>query len=203
MTDYYFNCMCNYLLFPNNISKDTIITFENFPLCTHPNILHGEKLVSRFPTKFVNRRTFCMTKLKEMCLHLAKGRYQRVSEENFEELLKTLNVNYILRKAAMASAPQMEVTEEKGVWTIKLSTILKTIELKFRVDEPFDEITPDGREVSSLASIHANKFIIFQNAKNFRQKSTRSIREFTADGCVHTIEVIGSGVTCIQNFKRL
>ena len=135
-------------------------------------------------------------------VHFAKGKYERVSEENFEELLETLNVNYLFRIAALASTPQMEVTEDKGVWTIKVSTILKSITLKFRVNEPFDEVTPDGREVSSIASIQGNKFIMFQNAKQIHQKSIRSISEFTEYGCIHTIEVIGSGVTCIQNYKR-
>ena len=97
--------------------------------------------------------------------HFANGKYQRISEENFEELLRSLEVNYLLRKAALASTPQMEVLEGKGAWAIKLSTILKTIELKFIVDEPFDEITPDGREVSSIATVHGNKLIMFQNAK--------------------------------------
>ena len=133
----------------------------------------------------------------------AKGKYQRVSEENYEDLLKTLNVGYLLRKAALASTPQMEVSEDDGVWTIKTSTVLKSIELKFRVDEAFDEVTPDGREVSSIASIEGNKFIIVQNAKRVNQKSTRSIREFTADGCVYTLEVIGADVVCTQKFKRL
>ena len=39
----------------------------------------------------------------------------------------------LLRKAATVSTPVMEVTEEEGTWNIKTSTILKTMELKFKV----------------------------------------------------------------------
>ena len=71
------------------------------------------------------------------------------------------------------------------------------------MDESFDEITPDGRDVSSVASVEGNKLVLVQNAKKKNQQSTRSIREFTKEGFVLTIEVLGTGVTSIQKFKRL
>ena len=48
-------------------------------------------------------------------------------------MFQELDVNFLLRKAATVSTPVMEVTEEGGVWTIKTSTTLKTMELKFKV----------------------------------------------------------------------
>lgn len=134
---------------------------------------------------------------------IAKGKYDRVSEENCEEVLKALNINFFLRKAATISTPQMEVTEEDGVWTIKTSTILKTIELKFKVGEPFDETTPDGRKVSSLVTVEGNKLICVQTAKVDGEISTKSIREFTEDECVVTMEIIGTEVVSVQTFKRV
>ena len=136
-------------------------------------------------------------------IELAKGKYLRVSEENYDELLTTLNVSWLLRKAATASTPHQEISENDGLWTIKTSTTMKTIELKFKMDESFDEITPDGRDVSSVASVEGNKLVLVQNAKKKNQQSTRSIREFTKEGFVLTIEVLGTGVTSIQKFKRL
>ena len=136
-------------------------------------------------------------------IELAEGKYLRVSEENYDELLTTLNVSWLLRKAATASTPQQEISENDGLWTIKTSTTMKTIELKFKMDESFDEITPDGRDVSSVASVEGNKLVLVQNAKKKNQQSTRSIREFTKEGFVFTIEVLGTGVTSIQKFKRL
>jgi len=41
------------------------------------------------------------------------------------------------------------VTETDGTWLIKTSTTLKSMELKFKLDEEFDETTPDGREVTA------------------------------------------------------
>ena len=37
------------------------------------------------------------------------GKYDRVSAENYDEFLKELDVNFMLRKAATASTPVFEV----------------------------------------------------------------------------------------------
>ena len=46
---------------------------------------------------------------------------------------QALDVNYLLRKAATVSTPVVEITEENGVWSIKSSTTLKSMDLKFKV----------------------------------------------------------------------
>ena len=83
-----------------------------------------------------------------------KGKYERTSAEKYEEMLKELDVNFLLRKAATASTPSnllyriknivkrifspaCEITEEGGVWTIKTSTTLKTMQLQFKVSIVF------------------------------------------------------------------
>ena len=81
-----------------------------------------------------------------------KGKYERTSAEKYEEMLKELDVNFLLRKAATASTPSnlfhlshinitrtiffpaCEITEEGGVWTIKTATTLKTMQLQFKVN---------------------------------------------------------------------
>ena len=57
-----------------------------------------------------------------------------MSAEKYEEFLKALDVSYILRKAATVSNPSLEISEDgAGVWSIKTSTTLKSMELKFKV----------------------------------------------------------------------
>merc|ERR1712212_215309 len=111
-----------------------------------------------------------------------KGTYERTSAENYEDMLKILDVNMLLRKAACASTPKMEVSEDGGVWTIKTSTTLKTMELKFKLGEQFDETTPDGREVTAV-----------EKAKKDGEKSTKSVREMNgADEMIYTMTIDGS-----------
>merc|ERR1711874_217156 len=81
-----------------------------------------------------------------------KGKYERTSADKYEELLKELDVNFLLRKAATVSTPVMDVSEADGVWTIKTSTTLKSMELKFKIGEEFDETTPDGRDVKAIVT---------------------------------------------------
>ena len=133
----------------------------------------------------------------------AKGKYERVSEEQYDDFLKALGVNFMLRKAATVSTPVMEVSELGGVWSIKTSTSLKAMELKFKIGEAFDETTPDGREVSAMVTLEGNKFISEQTAKKSGQKSTKTVREFTGSECIVTMTIIGSDVVCVQKFKKL
>merc|ERR1712106_319149 len=133
-----------------------------------------------------------------------KGKYERISAENYEEILKVLEVNFLLRKAATVSTPSLEVKEEGGVWTITTATTLKTMELKFKVGEEFDESTPDGREVKALVTFDNGKIVTVQTAKKEGQKSTKSTREMNgADELVYTMTVDGSDVVCVQKFKRV
>lgn len=39
------------------------------------------------------------------------GKYERVSADNYDEFLKALDVNFLLRKAATVSTPVMEVSK--------------------------------------------------------------------------------------------
>ena len=96
-----------------------------------------------------------------------------------------------------------KVTEADGQWTIKTSTIMKSMELSFKVGEQFSETTPDGREVDSIVTVDGNKFVCVQTAKKEGEKSTKSIRDFNDEGCVLTMEVTGTDVVCVQTFKRL
>merc|ERR1711926_42248 len=133
-----------------------------------------------------------------------KGKFERTSAEKYEEFLKALDVNFMLRKAATISTPVMEITNEGDTWTIKTSTTLKTMELKFKLDEKFDETTPDGREVEAIVSLEDNKIVTVQKAKKSGQKSTKSIRELVGDELVYTMTIDGvEDLVCVQKFKKV
>merc|ERR1719341_2292657 len=76
----------------------------------------------------------------------------------------------ILRKAATVSTPVMEITEARGVWSIKTSTTLKSMDLKFKLGEEFDETTPDGRQTRALINLEGGKIVCTQTAKKATEK---------------------------------
>ena len=131
-----------------------------------------------------------------------KGKYVRSSSKNYEEFLNALGVGFINKKKATVTTPEMTVEETNGEWTIKMSTILKTFKLKFKIGEEFDDKTPDGREVTSLVKLDGNKLIATQMAKKAGEKSTRSTREFFDDKCILTLEILGSDIVCTETFTR-
>merc|ERR1712226_515208 len=132
------------------------------------------------------------------------GKFERTSADKYEEMLKELEVNFLLRKAATVSTPVCDIFEDGGVWNIKTSTTLKTMELKFKLGEPFDETTPDGREVTAVCSLEGGKIVSVQKAKKEGQKSTKSTREMNgADELIYTMTIDGSDIVCVQKFKRI
>ena len=132
------------------------------------------------------------------------GKYERVSAEKYDDFLKALDVNMLLRKAATVSTPVMEVAKEGDVWSIKTSTTLKSMELKFEIGKEFEETTADGREVTACVTLEGNKFVTVQKAKKAGEKSTKSVREFKGDEVVQTMTIDGvDDLVCVQKFKRI
>lgn len=82
------------------------------------------------------------------------GNWKMKSSENFDELLKKLGVNAMLRKVAVAAAssPQVEIRQDGEQFYIKTSTSVRTTEINFHIGEEFDEETVDGRKCKSLAT---------------------------------------------------
>ncbi|XP_008403862.1 cellular retinoic acid-binding protein 1 [Poecilia reticulata] len=82
------------------------------------------------------------------------GTWKMKSSENFDELLKALGVNAMLRKVAGAAAskPHVEIKQSGDHFYIKTSTTVRTTEINFIVGEEFNEETVDGRKCKSLAT---------------------------------------------------
>uniref|UniRef100_A0A3P8UR36 Cellular retinoic acid-binding protein 1 n=1 Tax=Cynoglossus semilaevis TaxID=244447 RepID=A0A3P8UR36_CYNSE len=82
------------------------------------------------------------------------GTWKMKKSENFDELLKALGVNSMLRKVAGAAAsnPQVEIRQDGEQFYIKTSTSVRTTEINFHIGEEFNEETVDGRKCKSLAT---------------------------------------------------
>ena len=96
----------------------------------------------------------------------------------------------------------MTYDTDSETWLFKTSTILKSMELKFKLGEEFDEKSPDGREVRAIVTKEGDSFISIQTAKKEGEKSTKITRQFDGDGMVCTSQVIGSDLVCTQTFKK-
>merc|ERR1712243_163921 len=128
------------------------------------------------------------------------GNYTQISNEGYEDFLKALGVSFLLRKAAMSSTPVMTITETGGNWTMVTKTTVKSIELKFRLGEEFEEDTTDGRHCETVVTLEGNTMTTTQNATKAGEKNVVVVREFNDEGL--TYKATCDGVTSTQKFKR-
>ena len=90
--------------------------------------------------------------------------------------MKALNVGFMLRKAAMASTPVMSITEAGGNWTMSTKTTMKSIELKFKLGEEFEEETTDGRKCKTTVTMEGdNKMVTKQKAIKAGEKDATAV----------------------------
>ena len=73
------------------------------------------------------------------------GKFVLVSAEQYDQFLRAIGVGFLLRKAIPCFTPTIEITEAvEYLWKVKTLTIFKTFEIKFKLNEEFDETMPDG-----------------------------------------------------------
>merc|ERR1712221_32796 len=126
------------------------------------------------------------------------GTYTQVSSEKYEEFLKALGVGFILRKAALASTPVMTISEDGGNWTMVTKTTVKSIELKFRLGEEFEEFEEDRRHCKTVVTLEGNKMTTTQNATKAGEKNVVVVREFNDEGLTYTATCDGVTSTQVQ-----
>ncbi|MBN3315884.1 RABP2 protein, partial [Atractosteus spatula] len=113
------------------------------------------------------------------------GNWKMKSSENFEELLKALGVNVMLRKIAVAAAskPAVEIHQDNETFYIKTSTTVRTTEINFTVGQEFSEQTVDGRPCTSFPRWEGeNKIVCEQTLLKGDGPKTAWTREMTNDG---------------------
>uniref|UniRef100_A0A452RDV9 Cellular retinoic acid binding protein 2 n=1 Tax=Ursus americanus TaxID=9643 RepID=A0A452RDV9_URSAM len=126
------------------------------------------------------------------------GNWKIIRSENFEDLLKVLGVNVMLRKIAVAAAskPAVEIKQEGDTFYIKTSTTVRTTEIHFKIGEEFEEQTVDGRpcKVSPSGSqCHgATQRAIFQSFPGFSAPLPVENVPLAAAGPAHAASLLQS-----------
>uniref|UniRef100_A0A3P9LHE5 Cellular retinoic acid-binding protein 1 n=1 Tax=Oryzias latipes TaxID=8090 RepID=A0A3P9LHE5_ORYLA len=131
------------------------------------------------------------------------GNWKMRKSENFDELLKALGVNAMLRKVAVAAAsnPQVEIHQDGDQFYIKTSTSVRTTEINFHIGEEFDEETVDGRKCKSLATWESeNKIHCQQTLVDGDGPKTYWTRELNGDEL--TLTFGADDVVCTRIYVR-
>ena len=127
------------------VDTSVIWTTRHLSSCLHWHKGRSSELVCRqwryqeFRTEFtVNKFLPCPVSVEfisTFTMEAFRGKYERISVENMDEFLQEMGVNFLLRKAATASTPLVEISESDGVWFIKTSTTLRSHIVRFKVSE--------------------------------------------------------------------
>ncbi len=72
----------------------------------------------------------------------------QVSGENFEEILKEMGVNVVLRKIAKTIKPRLIIDETNGKWSFTSASTFKTMSFQFTPGIEFEDVTPDGQQIT-------------------------------------------------------
>merc|ERR1711934_19723 len=143
-----------------------------------------------------NKKT-CQIKMVQIT-----GKYKRTSETKYEDFLTKLGVGYLMRKAATASTPTMDIVNTGNKWKLITATTLKTMTLEFEMGVTFDESTTDGRTCKTTVTMEGdNKMITSQKAQKSGQKDVKVIREFSDKGI--DVQMICEDVISVQFFERI
>lgn len=126
------------------------------------------------------------------------GKYKLESSEKFDEYMKALGVGVMTRTMANNATPVQEIKQDNEEFFIKTTTTFKTTEIKFKLNETFDETTGDGRKVKSLVSWDGDKLVHKQTGE---PKDTTITREFTDDTMKMVLVV--DDIVCTRVYKKV
>ncbi|KAJ8273487.1 hypothetical protein GJAV_G00102140 [Gymnothorax javanicus] len=132
------------------------------------------------------------------------GTWKMESSENFEELLKALGVNVLLRKIAVAAAskPSVEIIQQGETLSIQTSTSVRTTHVSFTVGESFTEATVDGQPCTSYPRWETDsKITCEQILQKGEGPNTSWTRELTNDGKL-ILTMSANDVVCTRVYRR-
>ena len=129
------------------------------------------------------------------------GKYQHVSNENFEEFLKASG-HPDMAGPILQSKPVVEITNNGDQWNIVVMSDNKTSTSSFKLNEPFEEKLPAfDRKFQSVAVLEGNTFKVTTDAGD----GTKIMRayEFTDSGMKVHLSTSKNDIKAVRTYKRL
>ncbi|KAI5255579.1 Fatty Acid-Binding Protein, Adipocyte [Manis pentadactyla] len=125
------------------------------------------------------------------------GTWKLVSSENFDDYMKEVGVGFATRKVAGMAKPNMIISKNGDMITIKSESTFKNTEITFKLGQEFDEVTADDRKVKSIITLDGDALVQVQK---WDGKSTTIKRKQVDDKLV--VECTMKGVTSTRVYER-
>ncbi|XP_034554358.1 fatty acid binding protein 4b [Notolabrus celidotus] len=126
------------------------------------------------------------------------GNWTLASSENFDEYMKAIGVGFATRQMGNMAKPNLVISvEDSGVISLKSETTFKTTEIKFKLNEEFEETTADGRKTMTTFTLENGKLVQLQA---WEGKKTTLERELQ-DGKL-TAKCIMDDVVAVRTYEK-
>ncbi|XP_058503953.1 fatty acid binding protein 4b [Solea solea] len=126
------------------------------------------------------------------------GTWTLSASENFDDYMKALGVSFTTRQMGNMAKPNLVISvDSAGVVSMKSESTFKTTELKFKINEEFDETTADGRQTKTTITFENGKLV---QKQTWDGKMTTLERE-VQDGKL-TAKCIMEDVVALRTYVR-
>ncbi|XP_073472368.1 fatty acid-binding protein, heart-like [Aquarana catesbeiana] len=112
------------------------------------------------------------------------GTWRLVDSKCFDDYMKALGVGFATRQMASLTKPTTIISLEGDVVVIQTQSTFKNTEVKFKLNEEFDETTADDRKTKSLVTVEDGKL---KHVQKWDGNETTLIREVDGDKLVLTL----------------
>lgn len=130
-----------------------------------------------------------------------QGKFKHERSENLEAFLAANGVNWVIRKMAANTSPELDITQDGDKFCIKLQSMFHSKESNFTVGEEFEEAQLSGDVMKIKPEWDGNKLVMHYTPKVEGQgKPQKFTRELQGDELVMTLEL--DDVVAKRIFKK-
>ncbi|XP_068630046.1 fatty acid-binding protein-like [Battus philenor] len=115
-----------------------------------------------------------------------QGKYQHYKNENIDDYFIAVGVPFMGRKMMAMSSPLMEINFDGENMSIKNSSLLRTVEYKFKMGEEYEEHMPNTTIKSVTTLVNDNEVVTDSVIPESQAKCGRHYL-FTDDECIVTL----------------
>lgn len=127
------------------------------------------------------------------------GTWALEMSENFDEYMKAVEVNFMTRKMASMLKPNVIISADGEILTLKTESTLKTSETSFKIGQEYEETTADGRTVMTTFSLDGDGKLIQEQKGKVPSIITREL----IDENTLLTTCVAKDVTCKRKYKKV
>ncbi|XP_042281219.1 fatty acid binding protein 4b [Thunnus albacares] len=126
------------------------------------------------------------------------GNWKLAASENFDEYMKAIGVGFATRQMGNMVKPNLVISvDDTGFISMKSQSTFKTAEIKFKLNEEFDETTADDRKTKTIFTFENGKLV---QKQTWDGKTTTLEREIQ-DGKL-TAKCIMDDVVAVRTYEK-